>query len=313
MCTIKICQQKYDQLIAELKALLNSSCSFLFSAIVYGSYCREEIYSVYSDIDFLCIINKEVLYQKEISVLHDIVTSLYRKYKIKIHLRVRNLSDLYTKESGLFDCGITSSINKLRDGILIYGSSMDSEYLKYIQSVKEEEYVLNLRLRYSNLKYQNRALFSLEENFDNCSQFEDMLQYKCACILFQLAELICYTYGSHFVSSEDALSKAYLKTNNKYFKTAINIKRGKEYVILSHFVATIDELIIKHTQEISPDHLTLLKRIVLQNSGHFDMAGQPIVNSTNIIESSSIRYKSSFISQDGTLHIIRNSKYEYNK
>ena len=62
MCTIKICQQKYDQLIAELKALLKSSCSFLFSTIVYGSYCKEENYSVYSDIDILCIINKEVLY-----------------------------------------------------------------------------------------------------------------------------------------------------------------------------------------------------------------------------------------------------------
>ena len=63
-------------------------------------------------------------------------------YKIKIHLRVRNITDLYTKESGFFDCGFTSSINKLRDNILIYGSSLDSAYLKYIEGINEEEYVL---------------------------------------------------------------------------------------------------------------------------------------------------------------------------
>ncbi len=219
-----ICQSKYDQLIAELREKLYSNCSFLFSAIVYGSYCREEIFSVYSDIDFLCIIRKEILNQKEVSILHDIVFALHNKYRIKIHLRVRNITDLYNKESGFFDCGFTSSINKLRDNILIYGSSLDSEYLKYIENVNEDEYVLNLRLRYSNLKYHNRSLISLEEDFDNKSKYEDMMQYKCACIIFQFAELICYTYGLHFVSSEDALSKAFSKTNNNYIK---NIKNSK--------------------------------------------------------------------------------------
>ena len=220
MHTLGICQSKYDQLIAELRQILHSNCSFLLSAMVYGSYCREEIYSVYSDIDLLCIIRKDILNQKEVSMLHDIVFALHNKYKIKIHLRVRNITDLHTKDSGFFDCGFTSSINKLRDNILIYGSSLDSAYLKYIEDVKEEEYVLNLKLRYSNLKYLNRSLISLEEDFDNSYNYEDMMQYKCACILFQLAELICYTFGLHFVSSVDALSKAYSKTNNHYFKTA---------------------------------------------------------------------------------------------
>lgn len=158
---------KYDQLIGELRQMLHSNCSFLFSAMVYGSYCREEIYSVFSDIDFLCIIQKEFLNQKEVSILHDIIFALHNKYKIKIHLRVRNIPDLYTKESGFFDCGFTSSINKLRDNILIYGSSLDTAYLRYIEGVNEEEYVLNLKLRYSNLKYLNRSLISLEKDFDN--------------------------------------------------------------------------------------------------------------------------------------------------
>ena len=77
-----VCQSKYDQLIAELRQMLHSNCSFLLSAMVYGSYCREEIYSVYSDIDFLCIIQKEILNQKEVSILHDIVFALHNKYKM---------------------------------------------------------------------------------------------------------------------------------------------------------------------------------------------------------------------------------------
>lgn len=308
-----ICHSKYDQLIAELRKMLYSNCSFLLSAVVYGSYCREEIFSVYSDIDFLCIIRKEILNQKEVSILHDIVFALHNKYRIKIHLRVRNITDLYTKESGFFDCGFTSSINKLRDNILIYGCSLDSDYLKYIENVNEEEYVLNLKLRYSNLKYHNRSLISLEEDFYNRSKYENMMQYKCACILFQLAELICYTYGLHFVSSVDALSKAHSKTNNNYFKTALNIKQGNERIMLPHFIATIDELIKNHTQKISPNNLALLKRIVFHNSSTFDLKDKRIVESEKIIESCSVEYKRCFIATDGTLHILINDQYEFNK
>lgn len=313
MRTIGICRSKYDQLLAELREMLHPNCSFLRSAIVYGSYCREEIFSVYSDIDFLCVVKEEILNQREASILHDIVIALYNKYRIKIHLRVRNISDLYTQESGFFDCGFTSSINKLRDNILIYGSSLDSEYLKYIENVNEEEYVLNLKLRYSNLKYHNRSLISLEEDFDNQSKYKDMMQYKCACILFQLAELICYTYGLHFISSVDALSKAYSKTNNNYFKTALNIKRGNEGIILPHFVATIDELIKNHTKEIIPYNLDLLKRIVLHNTSTLVMNDQKFVEPEKIIDSCPDKYKRSFIATDGTLHILINDQYEFNK
>lgn len=284
-----------------------------FCNIVYGSYCREEIYSAYSDIDFLCIVRKEILNQQEVSALHNIVFALHDKYKIKIHLRVRNITDLYTKESGFFDCGLTSSINKLRDNILLYGSSLDSEYLKYIENVNEEEYALNLKLRYSNLKYHNRSLISLEVDFDDNSKYEDMMQYKCACIIFQLAELICYTYGLHFVSSVDALSKAYSKTNNYYFKVALNIKRGCEAIMLPHFIATIDELIKNHVQKINPDNLALLKRIVFHHSSTLEINGLRIVNSEKNIESLSGKYKRSYIATDGTLYIIINDRYEFNK
>ena len=313
MHTSGICKSKYDQLIAELKKMLCANCSFLFSAIVYGSYCREEIYSVYSDIDFLCIIRKEFLTQQEVSALHNIVFSLHEKYMVKIHLRVRNITDLYTKESGFFDCGLTSSINKLRDNIPLYGRSLDSEYLKYIEIVNEEEYVLNLKLRYSNLKYHNRSLISLEEDFDDHSKFEDMLRYKCACIIFQLAELICYTYGLHFISSVDALSKAYSKTNNNYFMTALNIKRGCEGIKLPHFIATIDELIKDHVQKINPDNLALLKRIVFHHSSTIEKKGLSIFDSGINIESLSGKYKRSYIATDGALHIIINDQYELNK
>lgn len=310
MNTSGICQSKYEQLITELREMLNSNCSFLLSAMVYGSYCRKETYSVFSDIDFLCIIRKEILNQKEVSILHNIVFVLHNKYKIKIHLRVRNITDLYTKESGYFDCGFTSSINKLRDNIVIYGNSLDSEYLKYIENVNEDEYVLNLKLRYSNLTYLNRSLISLEEDFDNKSKNEDVMQYKCACILFQLAELICYTCGLHFVSSADALSKAYNITNNHYFEMAINIKRGNEEIKLPHFISTIDELIKNYTQKIDSDKLVLLKRIVLHYSSS-DKKNEKNVASEINIESCSFIYKRCFVETDGTLHIIINDQYEF--
>lgn len=313
MYTSGICQSKYDQLIAELREKLHTNCSFLFSAMVYGSYCRKETYSVYSDIDFLCIIEKEILNQEEVSILHNIVFKLHSKYKIKIHLRVRNVTDLYTKESVFFDCGFTSSINKLRDNVLIYGRSLDSEYLKYIENVDEEEYVLNLKLRYSNLKYLNRSLISLEEDLDNSSKYGDVVRYKCACILFQLAELICYTYGLHFVSSADALSKAYSKTNNCYFKMALNLKQGNEGIKLPHFIASIDDLIKKYAQKINPENIALLKRIVFQYSSISSIKDERIVESGIIIETCSVIYKRCFVATDGTLHIIINDEYEFNK
>ena len=140
-----------------------------------------------------------------------------------------------------------------------------------------------------------------------------MIQYKCACILFQLAELICYTYGLHFVSSVDALSKAFRKTGNNYFKMALNIKRGNESVVLSHFISAIDELIKNYTQKVNPDYLPLLKRIVFHHSSTFDMVDQRLVESENNKESCSVKYKKSVIATDETLHIIINDKYEFNK
>lgn len=139
------------------------------------------------------------------------------------------------------------------------------------------------------------------------------MQYKCACILFQLAELICYTYGLHFVSSVDALSKAYSRTNNNYFKTALNIKRGKERVVLPHFIAAIDELINNYTQKVNPEYLPLLKRIVFRCSSTFDMMDQRLVGSENEKDSCLVKYKRCFIATDGTLYIIINDKYEFSK
>lgn len=304
MNNYNLCLNTYDQLIIELSELLNSKCSFLYSAIIYGSYSRQEIFSIYSDIDLLCVIKGEILKQNEISRLYDIVAILPQKYNVKIHLRIRNLSDLYTKESGLLDCGFSSSINKLRDGVLICGSSLDSEYLRFIRNITEEEYVLNLKLRYSNLKYQNRALISLIENYDDYSLYEDMLKYKCGCILFQLAELICYTCGIHFVSSVDALSKAYCKTENSYFKEAISIKKGRNSIDLIHFVTTIDGIIKLFNQKIEPKNVFILKRIVLHNIASLDKNEHLFGEDKSILELGPIRFKKCIIATDGTLHIL---------
>lgn len=305
------CRPKYDRLVIELKEMLNSKCLFLHSAIIYGSYSRREIFSIHSDIDLLCVIKHKVIENEEVNTLLEIVNALHSKYAIKIHLRIRNISDLYTKDSGFLDCGFTSSINKLRDGILLCGVSLDSAYFEYINSITEEEYIYNLRLRYSELKYQSRALVSIKTNFGNTSDYEEIISYKCGCIIFQLAELICYSYGFHFISSVDALFRAYSLTKNHYFKTAVSLKNSLLKINIADFVSSIDKIVNHYNQEIVSSNLITLKRIILHKNQKNDNTNsipneyeKPDSNFFN--NNSSIFTKKSYISADGALHILTN-------
>ena len=254
---------KYCSLASEIKVKLLAISDTIYSAIVYGSFSRCELYSKHSDIDLLCIIKSSILELALAKELNRIVLDCYSKYKIKIHLRVRSLDDLKTGYSGIFDCGFTNSINKLRDGLLICGNSLDGFYLDYIRQSSSIDYYNNLKNRFSDLSYQNRSLLSIVSNYTNMTEYDDFLMYKCGCILFQLAELICYVSGMHFVSSIDAINKANAVYHINLFEKACEIKKGNLKVELPEFVETIEKLIYDNVTHINANNYHLLQNIEL--------------------------------------------------
>ena len=130
-----------------------------------------------------------------------------------------------------------------------------SEYL--------EGYNNNLKNRFSDLSYQNRSLLSIVSNYTNMTEYDDFLMYKCGCILFQLAELICYVSGMHFVSSIDAINKANAVYHINLFEKACEIKKGNLKVELPEFVETIEKLIYDNVTHINANNYHLLQNIEL--------------------------------------------------
>ena len=258
-------KNKYITLVTEMKCQLYELGDSLFSAIIYGSFSRYELYSKYSDIDLLCIISNTIFEKKLAKALNDIVLKNFIKFGIKIHLRIRNLSDLTTGASGIIDCGLTSSINKLRDGVLLYGSSIDMYYLDYILQSSTDNYTNNLKNRLSDLNYQNRALVSMVSNYTNETEYHEILKYKCGSILFQLAELTCYVFGIHFTSSTDAITKARKITDNKIFDKSIYLKSGLLEIDLPSYIDTVDRIILDNSKAITPRNYNQLRKIKVCN------------------------------------------------
>ena len=95
MSTSFIKTDKYIRLICILRDKFNGLGNKIYSALVYGSCSRFEIFSIYSDVDLLCIIKEDVLKSETVNELHQIVHECTKTYKIKIHLRIRNITDLF--------------------------------------------------------------------------------------------------------------------------------------------------------------------------------------------------------------------------
>lgn len=243
--------------------LIQKTCN-LYSVIVYGSVCRLEARAGYSDLDILVVLKDDYLTSTSAASLYDIAQELMES-DIKIHLRIRNLSDLILKTSGLFDCGVTSSINKLRDSITLYGESLDNYYIEYLSSISIDEIVQNLKYRYSDLRYQCRSLLSMKRSSSRELGTETEINYKVGCILYQLAELICYSNGILFANSNDAIDKVKSFYDNHLFYLADRIKSMEFYVNIPSIVSEIDQIIGVASQNIKEDALLNILQIKIED------------------------------------------------
>ena len=314
MSTSFIKTDKYIRLICVLRDKFNGLGNKIYSALVYGSCSRFEIFSIYSDVDLLCIIKEDVLKSETVNELHQIVHECTKTYKIKIHLRIRNITDLFQGSSGYLDCGFTSSINKLRDGILIHGASLDNLYLEYIHNTTPQDYAINIKNRLSDVCYQNRSLVSLIANYSDEQEYNNFLSYKCGCLLFQLAELICYTHGLYFSSTLSALELANKIIPHKLFSSALLIKQGKEKVELSYFVENLDYLIKETKKNVDKSNIHKLQNIVICKYG--DLTDSDLIAEVD----QQIQYKEPLkcitqmikacVIRDGQFHIIYSSGYD---
>ena len=314
MSTSFIKTDKYIRLICILRDKFNGLGNKIYSALVYGSCSRFEIFSIYSDVDLLCIIKEDVLKSDTVNELHQIVHECTKTYKIKIHLRIRNITDLFQGSSGYLDCGFTSSINKLRDGILIHGASLDNLYLEYIHNTTPQDYAINIKNRLSDVCYQNRSLVSLIANYSDEQEYNNILNYKCGCLLFQLAELICYTHGQFFSSSLNALELANKITPHKFFSSALLIKQGKEKVELSYFVENLDYLIKETEKKIDNSNIHKLQNVVICE--YRGLADSDLITDVD----QQIKYKEPLkciaqvikacVVRDGQLHLVYSSGYD---
>ena len=259
-------QERYVQLVLSLKEQLTHASNIISSAIIYGSFSRLEIFSDNSDIDMLCVLKGTHLTKSAAVFLNQVIKNLHNQYKVKFHLRIRNCNDLIKKSSGLIDCGFTSAINKLRDGILIAGTSIDDMYLDYISRSAIEEIYENIVYRFSDLKYQSRALLSMCSNYSDEQEYNAIFRYKCGCLLFQLSELACYSQGIHITSAIDSIIKAKTIFGNDVFDEAVLLKQGDLEIELPDFVVLLDELISMSANRIRIDELGNLKKITLKRN-----------------------------------------------
>lgn len=258
----------YYRLMKRLRELLIQKTCNLYSVIVYGSVCRLEARAGYSDLDVLVVLKDDYLTPTNADSLYNIAQELMES-NIKIHLRIRNLSDLILKTSGLFDCGVTSSINKLRDSITLYGESLDKYYIEYLSSVSIDEIVQNLKYRYSDLRYQCRSLLSMKRSSSCKPGYETEINYKVGCILYQLAELICYSNGILFANSNDAIDKVKSFYDNYLFDLADEIKSMVFNANIPSIVSEIDQIIGVASQNIKEEALLNILQIKIEDNNSF--------------------------------------------
>lgn len=258
-------KEDYYKVLYTLRERLTEVSTDLYSVIAYGSVCRMEMIPNYSDVDILAIIKDECLSERTSQTLNRIILDL-SKVNIKIHLRVRNLYDLENKTSGLFDCGVTSAINKLRDSIVLCGESMDNYYLSYLNTVKEDEILSNISFRFSDLKYQSRALLSLCTGGLGANISADIINYKAGCIICQLAEMICYSRGILFENSSSCISKVCQFYDNHLFSLANRLKRGETAIDTPSIVSEVDHIIYSAARSIDRSKLRDLQKVKIQDS-----------------------------------------------
>lgn len=206
--------------ILDIKKSLTLKDSLFLSVYLYGSVTRLEAIDGISDIDILFMYENK-LEKKHTEFLIDLKKKIKNKFGIFLHTRLRILDDIFTGRSGLMDCGFTNSINKLRDGIVLYGQDLSHLYYKYIKQSSKEIIEENLRNRWCDICYRNMDIFQHEE-----TQKKQLLY-----VISSLSELICYSQGIFTLGTNDSLKKACQLTDFSIFNDYWKIKRGEIYNI----------------------------------------------------------------------------------
>jgi hypothetical protein len=181
--------------------------------------------------------------------------------------------------------------------------------MNFIQQSDADDYIKNLKYRYSDLNYQNRSLISMIENVANETMYNSIVKYKCGCILFQLAELTCYTYGYHFTTATNALYKAKMLTGNAIFDDAILFKTGQIEIDLPYFVESIDKIICYNAKAINPEYIFQLKQIEI--SKFSELPTNMLITIRNKrkayqshINNDVLQFKESIVDNEGKLYVI---------
>lgn len=201
-------------IIKEYCSLYNNE---FYSVFAYGSTCRFEATPGASDIDLMVIIKDQYISEHVYLLLKKLYDDILNKFKVQLHIRVRNISDLYTHYSGNFDCGFTNSINKVRDSITLSSICIDNEYITLIKSSSEKDIRTNIENRLSDLRYRVRS--SIYKNVNN---------YNIGVLLCNLSEIFCYANATQFVNTKDACFKANQLYDSHYLYYAPEYKKGME-------------------------------------------------------------------------------------
>lgn len=184
--------QDYIDLITDIVSGIKQIPIKPYSFLLYGSLSRFEICAGLSDIDLLYVSPSNTVTANEICCIRHFLQTIKNPHNIKIHLRVRGLNDFSQSHTGPFDCGVPSFINKLRDGICLYGHMLDELYFNAIMDTSIDEIKYNLTLRLSKYRYDVRAL--INSNLNSLTPEVNVLRT----LISNLAELICYCNGHFF-------------------------------------------------------------------------------------------------------------------
>lgn len=254
-------KEQFLTAIIDIKQYLSLTEHLFISVYLYGSVTRLEAIENISDIDLLFLYEKN-LDRRHIDFLINLKNKIKIKYGIPLHTRLRLVDDLVTGRSGLMDCGFTSSINKLRDGIILYGLDITPKYYNYITQSSEDDIKVNLKNRWSEICYKNLDIFQHEENT------KKQLLY----VISAMAELICYSQGMFSLGIDNALNKAFHLTGLTIFKDYWQIKRGGLINInIGEAIEKNAEIIDIYSSPGNWNQITQLKKILLIDSNQEDL------------------------------------------
>ena len=262
----------YINVVKEIIKNIETFASLPYSLVLYGSLSRGEINEGQSDIDLLYVLPYNKIKEDDYIRVHDMLRSLNNPYNIKIHLRLRGFDDLTKNSTGTFDCGFTSSINKLRDSIYLLGHNMDDLYFKTINDISIESLLNNIKQRLSKLRYDIRSLICINSE-------KIKITYIIESSIGILAELICYSKGLFFLNRRHAIKIALENSHSELFSIYKLCKQGNLCdSLIQRSIVLMDSISYDYFESINPIDVSNLKNIEFRETNFLKNA----INSCDI-------------------------------